>query len=82
MVKVVATKFRTGCKLYYFAPNPGETYARNMGVIVETAKGPEYAIVVYPEKEVEESEIVSPLKPVLRIATKKDLENLGKRKLR
>lgn len=78
MVKVVATKFRTGCKLYYFAPNPGETYERNMGVIVETAKGPEYAIVVYPDKEVEESEIVSPLKPVLRIATKKDLENIAR----
>ena len=78
MVKVVATKFRTGCKLYYFAPNPGEKYERNMGVIVETAKGAEYAIVVYPEKEVEEKDIVSPLKPILRIATKKDLDNIAR----
>jgi len=43
-----------------------------MGVIVETARGVEYATVAVPEREVDESEIVSPLKPVIRIATEKD----------
>ncbi len=78
MVKVVAAKFRTGCKLYYFAPGANETYEKNMGIIVETAKGQEYAIVVYPEKEVDESEVVQPLKPVVRIASKRDLDNIAK----
>jgi cell fate regulator YaaT (PSP1 superfamily) len=72
MVKVVVVKFKNGGKLYYFSPKKGEEYERNMPVIVETAKGLEYAWVAYPEKEVPEEDIVPPLKPVIRIATAKD----------
>lgn len=72
MTKVVGIKFKNGGKLYYFSPKQGETYVRNMPVIVETARGLEYAWVAYPEKEVEDSEVVSPLKPIVRIATQKD----------
>lgn len=74
MTKVVAIKFKNGGKLYYFSPRPGETYERNMPVVVETARGLEYAWVAYPEKEVEDSEVVQPLKPVIRIATPRDRE--------
>ncbi len=74
MVKVVGIKFKTGNKLYYFSPKAGDVYERNMSVVVETAKGLEYAWVAYPEKEITEEEIVSPLKPVVRIATEKDKE--------
>lgn len=74
MVKVVGIKFKNGGKLYYFAPKAGDTYTRNMPVIVETTRGLEYAWVAYPEREVDESEIVSPLKPVVRIATQKDID--------
>lgn len=74
MIKVVGIKFKTGSKLYYFAPKAGETYERNMPVIVETKDGMEYAWVANPEKEVADDEIVSPLKPILRIATKEDTE--------
>lgn len=74
MVKVVGVKFKNGGKLYYFAPKDGDVYTRNMPVVVETAKGTEYAWVAYPEREVEDSEIVSPLKPILRIATEKDTQ--------
>ena len=72
MVKVVGIKFKNGGKLYYFAPKKGDKYERNMPVVVETARGLEYAWVTYPEKEVADDEIVSPLKPVIRIATEKD----------
>ncbi len=72
MVKVVVIKFKNGGKLYYFSPKAGEVYERNTPVVVETAKGLEYAWVAYPEREVEESELVSPLKPIVRIATQKD----------
>ncbi len=72
MVEVVGIKFKTGNKLYYFAPKAGEVYERNMPVVVETAKGLEYAWVAYPTKEVSEEEIVAPLKPIIRIATQKD----------
>ncbi len=75
MVKIVSVKFKNGGKSYYFAPGK-ETYEKGMGVIVETAKGLEYATVVLPEGEVDESEVVSPLKPVVRIATKRDEEQI------
>ncbi len=74
MQKVVGIKFKTGSKLYYFSPKAGEEYARNMPVIVETARGLEYAWVVYPLLEVEDDKIVAPLKPIIRIATQKDTE--------
>ncbi len=74
MVKVVGIKFKTGNKLYYFAPKEGEVYERNMPVVVETSKGLEYAWVAYPEKFVDEEDIVPPLKPIVRIATQKDKE--------
>lgn len=74
MTKVVGIKFKNGGKLYYFAPKQGETYQRNMPVIVETARGVEYAWVAHAEKEVEDSEVVQPLKTILRIATQKDKE--------
>ena len=74
MVKVVGIKFKNAGKLYYFSPKAGDVYERNMPVIVETARGLEYAWVVYPEKEISDDEIVSPLKPVIRIATQKDKE--------
>ena len=72
MTKVVGIKFKNGGKLYYFAPKKGDVYARNMPVVVETSRGLEYAWVAYPEKEVEDDEVVQPLKPVIRIATEKD----------
>ena len=74
MVKVVGIKFKNGGKLYYFSPKEGDVYERNMPVIVETARGVEYAWVAYPEREVEDSEVVQPLKPILRIATQRDRE--------
>ncbi len=74
MVKVVGIKFKNSGKLYYFSPKSGEKYEKNMPVVVETAKGIEYAWVAYPEKEVADDEIVSPLKPIVRIATEKDTQ--------
>ena len=74
MVKVVGIKFKNGGKLYYFAPKAEDKYERNMPVIVETARGMEYAWVAYPEREVTEEEVVAPLKPIVRIATQKDTE--------
>ncbi len=72
MIKVVAIKFKTGNKLYYFAPKEGEKYERNMPVVVETSKGQEYAWVAYPEKMVTDEDIVPPLRSIVRIATQKD----------
>ena len=75
MAKIIGVKFRDGGKLYYFAPGEGE-YTEGQGVIVETARGVEYATVCIPLKEVPDEELVAPLKPVLRNATDKDRETV------
>lgn len=71
MEKVVVIKFKGNCKPYYFSKGKLEL-KRGQAVIVETSRGPEYGIVVEPERETDN--VVAPLKPVLRIATEKDLE--------
>ncbi len=81
MEKIVGIKFKNGGKLYYFSPGK-DKYVKDEGVIVETAKGLEYATVVIPEAEVEEDKIVSPLKPVVRVATQKDKDTLARNEAR
>ena len=73
MAKVVVIKFKKGCRAYYFSDG-GLTLAKGQGVVVETARGQEYAIVVDPAREVPDEAVVSPLKPVVRIATEQDTE--------
>ena len=73
-MNVIGIKFKDGGKVYYFAPGEGAEYAENMEVIVETGKGAEFAYVAFLPREVEESEVTQPLRPVLRIATDKDRE--------
>ena len=75
MEKIVGIKFKNTCKVYYFAPGK-DTYEKGTDVIVETARGLEYATVVIPTTEVEDEKIVSPLKPIVRLATEKDRENI------
>lgn len=73
MAKVIGVKFKNTAKVYYFAPAEGETdYKEKSGVVVETAKGLEYGTVVFGLKEVDDKDIVHPLKPILRKATEKD----------
>lgn len=72
MAKVVVVKFKKGDKLYYFSSGKYHDLKKGQGVIVETAKGNEYAVVEEGEKEVDEKELVAPLKPILRPASEKD----------
>lgn len=71
MVKVIGVKFKASGRIYYFDPLNFDIKAED-GVIVETARGLEFGDVVTGPKEVEEKEIVAPLKPVVRIATDED----------
>ena len=79
MVKVVGVKFKELGKAYYFDPGKHEPKIGD-AVIVETSRGLEYGIVSIAIREVEESEIVSPLKEVVRIATNADKEQVEKNK--
>lgn len=73
MVKVVGVRFKKAGKIYYFDP---DELVIELGshVIVETARGIEYGLVVIANREVKEEEIVAPLKKVIRVATEKDIQ--------
>ena len=73
MVKVIGVRFRTAGKIYFFDPLQFEI-ERGGHVIVETARGIEFGTVVSAPREVEDDKVIQPLKPVLRIATQKDIE--------
>ncbi len=71
MAKIVGIKFNHSSKVYYFAPG-NVYYEKGSGVVVETARGTEFGRVVIPPKEVLDEEITTPLKPILRKASRKD----------
>ncbi len=73
MIKVIGVRFRTAGKIYFFDPLQFEI-KRDDHVIVETARGIEFGTVVTGITEVAEEKVVQPLKPVIRIANKRDME--------
>lgn len=73
MTKVIGVRFRTAGKIYFFDPLDFQV-ERGGHVIVETARGIEFGTVVSAPREVEDEKIVQPLKPVLRIANQRDIE--------
>lgn len=79
MKRIIGVRFRSAGKIYFFDPLNFEV-KRSDHVIVETARGIEYGTVVGDIREVDDSEVTQPLKPVLRVATKKDDEQEQKNK--
>lgn len=71
MYDVVGVRFKKAGKIYYF--DPGDlSIEKDDFVIVETVRGVEYGRAVVPRKQVEEHDVVLPLKKVVRIADHKD----------
>ena len=83
MTEIISVRFRPGGKQYYFDP-AGLTVAEGQNVIVETGKGLEYGACVRRNTMVDDSAVVQPLRPVVRLATERDekqvRENRGKEK--
>ena len=83
MTEIISVRFRPGGKQYYFDP-AGLTVPEGRSVIVETGKGLEYGTCVRRNSMVEDSAVVQPLRPVVRLATDKDekqvRENRGREK--
>ena len=81
--EVVDIQFRPGQKIYYFDP-AGIRCKTGMHVIIDTARGPEYGYCTSGNHKIPMSEVVAPLRPVLRIATEQDektaAENQAKEK--
>lgn len=76
MKTIVGVRFKSAGKVYYF--DPGQyTFVVGDRCIVETARGLECGKVVIANREVEEDEVVSPLKTVLRPATADDMARVA-----
>ncbi len=75
MTEIISVRFKNGGKQYYFDPM-GIQVPRGQGVIIETARGPEYGECVQTNTMVEDEEVIQPLRPLLRLATEEDLLTL------
>ncbi len=72
---VVGVRFKPAGKIYYFDPHDIPLVLHD-GVIVETARGMEFGTVVIAPRSVDSSDVVQPLKPIVRKATGKDLRQV------
>ena len=73
MAIVIGVRFRRASKVYFFDPNGTEPEV-GQAVIVETARGVEYADVVAKAREVPDERVVQPLRRVVRLATPEDIQ--------
>ncbi|MCM1272558.1 MAG: stage 0 sporulation family protein [Clostridium sp.] len=79
MKEVIGVRFRENGKIYFFSPlnyrvEPGKH------VIVETARGVEYGKVVLGIREIDETKMSSPLKPIIRLADDRDAAKYAENK--
>ena len=72
MSEIIGVRFKNVGKIYYFDPN-GMQLKNGQKVIVETARGVECGEVALENREVDPESLVFPLKPIIRVATDKDL---------
>ena len=77
--EIVGIRFKKGGKIYYFDPCGKQAKAGD-AAIVETARGQEYGEVALKNTLVPSSEIVPPIRPMLRIATAADREHFEENK--
>ena len=81
MIKVIGVRFKKAGKIYYFDPS-GLNVKKGNFVVVETARGIEFGECVIGPKEIPESDIVSPLKSVIRVAGEEDINKHKENKVK
>ena len=76
MVEIIGVRFKEVGKIYYFDPTNIKFKIGDMA-IVETSRGVEIGEIALDNRPVPEEELVSPLRPVIRMATKEDMQKLS-----
>ncbi|MFC4558535.1 stage 0 sporulation family protein [Virgibacillus kekensis] len=71
MINVIGVRFKKAGKIYYFDPADKDIELDSY-VVVETVRGIEFGKVVIKNKQVDEEDVVLPLKKVIRVAEDKD----------
>ncbi len=79
MSEIISVRFKDVGKNYYFDPQ-GKKFNLNDKVIVETSRGVECGTVSIANREIPDEDLTSPLKPVLRLATKEDIRTVEENK--
>ena len=79
MLKIIGVRFKSVGKIYYFDP-AGLDIKMGDKVIVETARGVECGDVALTDREIDETRFSSPLKKVIRVATKQDFAQIERNK--
>ena len=75
MAEVVGVRFKNVGKIYYF--DPDENILKNSDkVIVETSRGVECGEIAMENREIDDENIVQPLKKIIRIATESDMDKM------
>ena len=71
-IVIAGIRFRTGGKTYFF--DPGSLVCKaGQYAVVETARGLEFGEICIGNRMVDETMVVPPLRPVIRIATEADI---------
>lgn len=74
MVEVVGVRFKPAGRIYYYTGATNQiTYTYNQEVLVESQKAKELAFVAIPKKEIPKEDLPDELKPILQVATEKEL---------
>lgn len=73
MARVVGLRFRPAGQIYYFLAQKNSDYQFNQRILVETEQSKQLAYVAIPSKEIAKADLPEGLKPVIRVATEKDL---------
>ena len=81
MIEIIGVRFKKAGKLYYFDPD-GMQMEEGSHAIVETVRGGEHGTVINSNTLVDESEVIQPLKKVIRKATPEDDESEAQNRLR
>ena len=81
MIEIIGVKFKDTGKVYHFSPGNNKV---NQGdsVIVETTRGIELGTVAFGNRETTENDTGRSVKPILRVATKTDIDKAARNKNR
>ena len=81
MINVIGVRFKKAGKIYYFDPSDLDIKKGDF-VVVETARGIEFGECVIGIKEIPETDIVAPLKSVIRVAQEEDINKHKENKVK
>ena len=75
MAEVIGVRFKNVGKVYYFDP-AGNILKKGDRVIVETTRGVECGEIAMENRQIDDGNLVQPLKQLIRVATEEDLRKV------